>query len=127
MVYPPESIIRLPFLKFAKDGKIHSVLEAEKHLGKNFKLSEKIRKQMKKSGPERLFLHKIRWSRTNLKVAKFIRDPKIGHYQITARGLNVLKNPPQVLNDKFLSRYPEYKKWRRKKRSIKKIHRQNIL
>ena len=60
MVYPPESIIRLPFLKYAKDGKIHSVLIAEKNLANHFDLSRKIRTQIKPSGGERLFLHKIR-------------------------------------------------------------------
>jgi len=114
MVYPPESIIRLPFLRYARDKKIHSVLDAEKHLANHFKLSKKIRTQKKRSGNERLFLHKIRWSRTNLKVAGLISDPKLAHYKITSRGLSILTNPPTVLNDKFLSRYSEYKRWRRK-------------
>jgi len=116
VVYPPESIIRLPLLKLAKDGKIHSVDDAEKQLAKFFKLSPKIRNQIKPSGGERLFLHKLRWSRTDLKIAGIIRDPKTAHFQITPRGLKVLKNPPPVLTDKFLSQYKEFANWRRKKK-----------
>jgi len=57
MVYPPESQIRLPLLKSAKDGKDHSVLDIEKVLAKRFKLTNSEKTRIKKSGGERLFLH----------------------------------------------------------------------
>lgn len=116
MAYPPESLIRLPLLQFASDGKVHSVDEAEEHLAKNiFQLPPEIRNQVKSSGNERLFLHKVRWSRTDLRVAGLIQDTEIAHFQITQRGLDVLKNPPPVLNDKFLNQFEEFAKWRRNK------------
>ena len=115
ITYPPESQIRLPLLKSAKDGKDHSVLDIEKVLSKRFKLSNSEKIRIKKSGRERLFLHRIRWSRTILKNAKLVEYPKPGFYKITPRGLKVLKNPPTVLNDAFLSQFPEFKKWRRRK------------
>lgn len=115
MAYPPESQIRLPLLRLVKDKKIHSVLDAEKELVKRFKLSKLEISRIKKSGGERLFLHRVRWSRTNLKKVKLIEDPKPGYYKITTRGLKVLKNPPSVLNDVFLSQFLEFKKWRRRK------------
>ena len=40
VVYPTESKLRLPLLRFAKDKKIHSVLDAEKFLANHFKLSK---------------------------------------------------------------------------------------
>ena len=112
--YPPESKIRLPLLKLAKDKKIHSVLDSEKSLANLFKLSNSERSKIKKSGGERLFLHRIRWSRTILKYAKLIEDPKLGYYKITTRGLKVLKNPPYILNDTFLNQFPEFRKKRRR-------------
>ena len=115
MGYPPESTIRLPLLEFAKDKKIKSVLDAEKYLSKKFKLTNAEINRTKKSGNERLFLHRVRWSRTNLKISGLISDPKPGFYKITPRGLQILKNPPPVLNDTFLSQFPEFKKWRRRK------------
>ncbi len=114
--YPPESKIRLPLLRFARDKKIHSVLDAEKSLANRYKLSNSERTRIKKSGGERLFLHRVRWSRTILKYAKLIEDPKRGFYKITPRGLKILKNPPTVLNDSFLSQFSEFKKSRRKQR-----------
>ena len=116
VAYPPESRLRLPLLKIAKDKKIHSVLDAEKFLANHFKLSKSERTRIKKSGGERLFLHRVRWSRTILKYAKLIEDPKRGFYKITPRGLKILKNPPTVLNDSFLSQFSEFKKPRRKQR-----------
>ena len=113
MACPPESQIRLPPLKSSKDKKIHSVLDVEKEFGKKFNLSKSEKSRIKKSGGERLFLHGIRWSRTILKYAKLIECPKPGYYKITPRELKVLKNPPALLNDLFLSQFPEFKKWRR--------------
>ena len=117
VTYPPESKIRLPLLRLAKDKKIHSVLDVEKSLANRFKLSNSERSRIKKSGGERLFLHRVRWSRTILKYAKLIEDPKLGYYKITPRGLKVLNNPPSVLNDSFLSQFPEFKKWRRRNKN----------
>ena len=115
MAYPPESTIRLPLLKSAKDKKIHSVLEVEKFLGNYFKLNSSEKTRIKKSGGERLFLHRIRWSRTNLKYAKLLEYPKPGYYQITIRGINVLQKNPKTLDDSFLSQFIEFKTWRRRK------------
>ncbi len=70
IAYPAESLIRLPLLKSAKDGKEHSVLDIEKVLAKKFKLTNSEKTRIKKSGGERLFLHRVRWSRTILKYAK---------------------------------------------------------
>ncbi|KFM14391.1 restriction endonuclease protein [Marine Group I thaumarchaeote SCGC RSA3] len=116
MAYPPESQVRLPLLRFAKDGKLKSVLDAEKYLSKRFKLTNAEINRTKKSGNERLFLHRVRWSRTILKYSGLVSDPKTGFFKITPGGLKILKNPPPVLNDKFLSQFPEFKKWRRRKK-----------
>ncbi len=122
MAYPPESQIRLPLLQFASERKVHSVDDTEEYLAKNiFHLSIEARNQVKSSGNERLFLHKVRWSRTDLRVAGLIRDTEIAHFQITQRGLDVIKNPPPVLNDKFLSQFEEFAKWRRNKSAKKTV------
>ena len=115
MAYPPESQIRLPLLKSAKDKKIHSVLEVEKYLANYFKLTNSEKTKIKKSGGERLFLHRIRWSRTNLKYAKLLEYPKPGFYKITTRGLKVLEKTPKSLDDSFLSQFIEFRQWRRRK------------
>lgn len=49
MAYPPESQVRLPLLRFAKDGKLKSVLDAEKYLSKRFKLTNAEINRTKKS------------------------------------------------------------------------------
>jgi len=115
MPYPPESQIRLPLLKSAKDKKVHSVLVVEKFLGDYFKLNSSEKTRIKKSGGERLFLHRIRWSRTNLKYAKLLEYPKPGFYKITFRGSKVLEKNPKHLDDSFLSQFIEFRTWRRRK------------
>ena len=37
VAYSPESQLRLPLLRFEKDGKLKSILNAQKYLSKRFK------------------------------------------------------------------------------------------
>jgi len=120
MALPTFSQIGLPLLQYAKDGKSHSLLDAEKKLVKEFSLSQEEAKQEKKSGKERLFLHRTRWVRTALKYARLVVDPKKGYYKITERGLKVLKSKPSAITEKYLSQFPEYVIWRRKKQQKQK-------
>lgn len=126
MVFPTFEDIMLPLLKFAKDGKTHSVRDAEYHLSQHFQLTEKQRQKQKESGTEPLFLHRVRWARTYLKRAGLIFDPKLGQYEITDLGLKILEKKPQKINIRYLLNFPNFKKWYErnevlKKKSIKKI------
>jgi 5-methylcytosine-specific restriction enzyme B len=112
MALPKFSEITLPLLQFAKDGKEHSIIEAEEFLADKFKLTDEEKNRLKPSGNERLFLHKLRWARTALKWAVLIEDKKANHFKITPRGLDVLNQNPAKITEKFLSQFPEYKQHR---------------
>jgi len=113
MGLPKFSEITLPLLKMAGDELEHSVDDAEEYLAKFFNLTEKERSELKPSGGERLFLHKLRWARTHLKMAELIEDPRKSHFKITQRGLEVLKQDPPAITESFLNQFPEYVKNRR--------------
>jgi len=120
MTIPSFSEIGLPLLKFAKNGFYHKVLDLEEHLVAKFGLTDEEAKKEKKSGGERLFLHKIRWVRTHLKYAGLIEDPRKGDYKITQRGLKVLRQNPPSITEKYLQQFPEYSKWRKRGKKQKK-------
>ena len=79
MTLPKFSEITLPLLQLAKDGKEHSVADAEESLAKQFNLTDDERNQLKPSGNEELFLNRLRWARTHLKMALLIEDSKFSH------------------------------------------------
>lgn len=115
----------LPLLKFASDGKEHTVTpETELYLAGLFQLNSKDRELIKPSGGERLFLHKIRWARTHLKYAELIVDTSRGKYKITNRGKIVLSSNPNYISEAFLSQFAEYRV-RRRQSKIEK--RKNII
>jgi len=103
----------LPLLKFAKDGKVHSLNEAEKYLSKYFKLTAEEKKKLKPSGGETLFLNRLRWARTFLNKAGLLKDPKRGHFQITNRGIQVLEDNPSKIDTKFLRKFDEFAEWKK--------------
>lgn len=102
-----------PVLETCMDGSMTDH-NAEIILAEKFKLTKFERKLIKSSGGERLFLNKIRWAKTHLLYAKLIKKTGPGRFSITKRGREVLELNPDVISQKFLSRYEEY----RKKRSI---------
>ena len=93
--------------------------EIEDHLAKHFGLSEEQVKHEKASGGEPLFLHTIRWAVTPLLQTKLISRPAEGIIQITARGLEVLKENPDMINEAYLMKFPEYREKRGKDKQPK--------
>lgn len=113
---PTISDITKPLLQFAGetiDPYEISVLEAEIFLAKKFKLTKKERLLEKKSGKERLFLHRVRWSRTYLKKAGLIVDTKIGHFKITKLGYKIMDENPDKITESYLNKFKSFKDTRR--------------
>ena len=107
--------LMFPLLEYAKDGKIHSINDAEKHLAKKLNLTVEQQNRKKQSGYETFFLGRLRWARLYLRKAGLINDAKKkAHYKITESGKKFLKGRKKTLNSKILMDYPDFKKWQDK-------------
>lgn len=104
----------LPVLQFASDGKAHTVSEATAHISDFFQLTQDEREQMLPSGVQTIIFNRVGWARTYLKKAGLLEDPQRGTFQITQRGLDLLKEKPKEINTKFLYRYEEFIDFRTK-------------
>jgi len=102
-----EDII-LPLLRFLKDGKSHSMKEAEEYLSNFFNLSKEERNQMKPSGNETIFHNRLHWAKFYLKKAHLLDSPPRSNFKITPRGLSVLKENLEKIDTKYLMRFPEF-------------------
>lgn len=112
MPIPDFQTIMLPFLQFSSDGKMHNYLEAVDALAKDFKLTPEEIDTLIPSGQQR-FANRVGWAKSYLKKAGLINYPQRGHFQITQRGFDVLKESPKAIDMKFLKRFPEYREFRK--------------
>jgi len=108
MAIPSYQEILLPLLDFTKDGKDHSMQEAEEYIAGYFKLSEAERKELIPSGRSFLISNRVGWSRTYLKKAGLIDLPKRSYIKITSRGLSVLQENPSYIDVEYLRKFPEF-------------------
>lgn len=111
MTVPDFQSIMLPFLKIAGDGQEHSFSETVEILAQQLLSSEDL-KEMLPSGQSR-FENRAGWARTHLKKAGLLEPTGRGKFRITPRGREVLNNPPDKINIKFLMQFPEFVEFRK--------------
>jgi restriction system protein len=108
MAIPDYQSIMLPLLKFASDGKEHSLRETIEALAEKFRLSDDERRNLLPSGQQTIFDNRVGWARTYLKKAGLLETTRRGYYRITKRGQDVLRqNLPQI-NVAFLKQFAEF-------------------
>ena len=108
MAIPDFQSIMLPLLQFCGDSKEHSNRDAIDHLAEIFHLSEEERKELLPSGRQAIFHNRVAWARAYMKMAKLLENPQRGIFRITDRGQEVLQNPPQKIDIRFLMQFPEF-------------------
>lgn len=108
MTIPDYQKLMLPLLRYARDGQLHSMREAIEALAIEFDLSEEERKELLPSGKQSVFDNRVNWAKTYLKKAILLEYPQRGFFRITERGLNVLVQAPQEINNSLLRQFPEF-------------------
>lgn len=108
MAIPPFHHFMIPLLKLSADGKEHTAPSAGEVLAEQLGLSADDIKERLPSGGQSRFDNRISWSFIYLSKAGLLERIARGRYRITDRGREVLKNPPVVMDKKFLDRFPEF-------------------
>ena len=108
MAVPDYQSIMLPLLKIAGDGNELSKNETIERLAQQFGLSESERNEMLPSGTQRKFDDRVSWARTYMQKALLLSSSGRSKFRITERGMQVLKENPPTINDKFLRQFPEF-------------------
>ncbi len=115
---PKYEEIMLPFLKHISDGQEHGLSETVDALASLFGLSDDELRELLPSGRQPVFRNRVGWARTYLKKAGLLTSPKRAHFKISDKGLELLKEKPDEITSKFLTRYDdfvEFKSIRREK------------
>ncbi len=115
MAIPDFQSIMLPLLRFAADRMEHSLAEAREYLANEFSVSESELKELLPSGKQTTFSNRVAWAKSYLTGAGVLVSPKRGYFNISPRGQEILKNPPNRIDIKFLDQYPEFIEFRSSK------------
>jgi restriction system protein len=102
-----QSLMR-PLLDCASDGKEHASRDIVERLAVRFGLTDVERKQLLPSGNQEVFVNRVAWAKTHLKMACLLDSPKRGYLNITPLGLNVLSEFPERIDLKVLRQQPGY-------------------
>src|SRR3990172_11518890 len=112
MPLPDYQTFMLPLLKFARYGKEHTLREAIEKLSDEFGLTQEERTELIPSGRKPRVDDRIGWAATYLRKAQLLSSPARGRFQITQRGLDVLKKAPPKINVHFLEQFAEFVEFR---------------
>ncbi len=123
MPIPDFQSIMLPLLKFAADGKEHSIHEAIDHMSEVFNLSREEMNELLPSGSEPQIDNRTRWARFYLGKAALLESARRGYFKITERGRQMLSSKPTQINTKYLEKFPEFISFKATRKDEEKITR----
>lgn len=77
-----------------------------------FKLSDEDKSELLPSGLQTRHINRVQWARTFLKKALLLESSSRGKVRILDRGIKVLSENLEEINNKYLERFPEFKEFR---------------
>lgn len=117
MAIPDFQTLMLPLLKASADGQEHSLSEIIETLAIQLQLTSDERNERLPSGLQARFDNRVRWARVDLGMAGLLESSGRGRFRITPKGLELLKNPPQRIDRKYLRQFPEYRDYSSRNRN----------
>jgi restriction system protein len=116
MPIPDYQAIMLPLLRYLADGVEHSLRESIEALADEFHLLDSERRLLLPSGQQEVFDNRVGWARTYMKKAGLVRTTRRGFFQITDRGMTVLKENPPKIDVRFLDQFDEFRAFKELRR-----------
>jgi restriction endonuclease Mrr len=120
MAIPDYQTCMLPQLRFASDGKEQQLKDAVEQLAKEFGLTANELQEFLPSGQQPVFINRVGWARTYLNKAGLLHSPRRGYFQITQRGLDILRGGVTEINTKYLEQFPEFQEFRLRRGEVRR-------
>jgi restriction system protein len=108
MALPTYEAMMLPILRHASDGKEHSGREAIEAAATAFHLSEEQRTELLPSGQQPILDNRANWARFYMTKAGLLVATRRGFHRITERGLQILQQSPERIDNALLNQFPEF-------------------
>jgi restriction system protein len=107
MAIPDFQSLMLPVLRSCEKGEV-KISDVVQSLADSFRLTDEERSELLPSGKQTTFANRVHWAKSYLGKAGLVELTKRAHFQITDRGREVLKNPPEKIDIHFLKQFPEF-------------------
>src|ERR1035438_3152044 len=114
MPIPDYQSLMLPVLQQLSDRKEHSVAQMRQHIASDLKLSNEELAERLASDTTTVFVNRIGWAVQYLKAAGAVKSIRRGVYEITDRGLSLLKGKPPEITVKKLRQFQEFREFHEK-------------
>jgi restriction system protein len=112
MSIPDFQSLMLPFLEAISDGKTYENREVDRKLAARFNLTDgELAEKLQGGTP--VFTNRVAWVKSYLKRAGLTESPKRGQVRITPQGEQVLRDPPDKIDIRFLKKFDAFD-WHRK-------------
>ena len=115
MTIPDFQTLMLPVLHAAEAGEV-KISDVVGLLANQFQLTEDERSQLLPSGKQTTFANRVHWAKSYLKKAGLVELTRRAYFRITGRGREVLTNPPQRIDIKFLGQHAGHRRQPRQSR-----------
>ncbi|GJD41970.1 restriction endonuclease [Methylobacterium bullatum] len=111
MAIPDFQTLMLPVLREAAAGEVR-IGDVVERLTDSFHLNPEERSHLLPSGRQTTFANRVHWAKSYLGKAGLVELTRRAHFRITARGREVLAQPPDRIDVKYLTRFPEFQSFR---------------
>ena len=117
MTIPDFQTLMRPILSFLADAEIRRTREVINAMSDEFGLTAEERAEVIPSGRVRLMDNRVGWSLTHLSQAGLLDRPARAQLRIAPTGLAVLTSHPERVDMTVLRDFPEYMKFRERKKA----------
>jgi len=108
---PDFQTVMLPVLRATADGEVRTSAVIER-VADELTLSPEERSNLLPSGRQTTFANRVHWAFAYLGKAGLIERTRRAHYRVSDRGREVLASRPDRIDIKFLSRFPDFRRFR---------------
>lgn len=112
MAVPDYQTLMRPALGSLSDKSVHSSSEVRERVQAQIQLSQEDLDELLPSGKQTVFSNRVGWALSYMKKAGLLTSPRRGYHQITQRGLEVLKEQPDRIDNDVLIQFPEFREWK---------------
>lgn len=106
---PDINSIQLSVLNILKDKKSHKIRDVVKQIADEYGVSELEQSRLTPVGKRPAFHIRVIWAVSQLRNALLLENLERGIFKITTRGLDVLTKNPKTIDNKLLSKFPEFR------------------
>jgi restriction system protein len=110
MPVPGYETYMLPLLRLAAVGEV-KIRDCVDRIAQELNLSTDAVNELLPSGKQTRFANRVHWAKTYLTQAKLLETTGRGRFKATERGIAVLRDNPDRIDNNFLAQFPEFQEF----------------